>query len=130
MAFVTIGTKKLYGPLSMDDEFTVERLTQGQIKYIYENFNGVVALMVSDNRCGLWQSQRARDNVGMLPFAWRTPTPSHRHIPSARPGPFARRGTSRLTRYKLSDRRGLTRHVVIFTEAVVEKHRGHLREGC
>ena len=50
MAFVTIGTKKVYGPLSMDDEFTVERLTQGQIKYIYENFNGVIALMISGRR--------------------------------------------------------------------------------
>ena len=38
MAFVTIGTKKVYGPLSIDDEFTVERLTRAQIKYIYENF--------------------------------------------------------------------------------------------
>ena len=74
MAFLTIGTKKVYGPLSTDDEFTVERLTRGQITYIYQNFNGVIALMVSDNRCGLWQSQRARDNVacflsrgGLLP---------------------------------------------------------------
>ena len=92
MAFVTIGTKKVYGPLSMDDEFTVERLIRGQIKYIYENFNGVIALMVSDNRCGLWQSQRARDNVGMLPFAWRTsyPVPSTYPVCSPRSGPSTR----------------------------------------
>ena len=50
MAFVTVGTKKVYGPLSIDDEFTVQRLTRAQIKYIYENFNGVVALMINCRR--------------------------------------------------------------------------------
>ena len=37
------------------------------------------------------------------------PIPSDRHTPSDRQVPFARRGTSRLTRYTMSDRRGLTR---------------------
>ena len=104
MALVTVGTKKVFGPLSIEDEYTVQRLTRSQLKYIYENFNGVIALMVSGSRWGIWQSQRARDNVGMLLFARTTPTPSDRHIPSARPGPFVRRGTSRLTRYSMSDR--------------------------
>ena len=40
--------------------------------------------------------------------------PPDRHTASDRRGPFARRGTSRLTRYNMSDRRGLTRHVGYF----------------
>ena len=58
MAFVTIGTKKVYGPLSIDDEFTVERLTREQITYIYQNFSGVIALMISSSRRGIWAASR------------------------------------------------------------------------
>ena len=54
MAFVTVGPKKAYGPLSIDDEFTVQRLTRAQIKYIYENFNGLIALMINCRRLGIW----------------------------------------------------------------------------
>ena len=41
-------------------------------------------------------------------------TPSDRHTPSDRQVPFGRRGTSRLTRYTLSDRRGLRRQETYF----------------
>ena len=54
MAFLTLGTKKVYGPLSIEDEYTMQRLTRAQLKYIYENFNGVIALMINCRRLGIW----------------------------------------------------------------------------
>ena len=50
MAFVTVGTKKVYGPLSIEDEYTVQRLTRSQLKCIYENFNGAIAVLTNHRR--------------------------------------------------------------------------------
>ena len=55
MALVTVGTKKVYGPLSIEDEYTVQRLTRSQLKYIYENFNGAIAVLTNHRRqLGIW----------------------------------------------------------------------------
>ena len=55
MALVTVGTKKVCGPLSIEDEYTVQRLTRAQLKYIYENFNGAIAVITNHRReFGIW----------------------------------------------------------------------------
>ena len=55
MAFLTLGTKKVYGPLTIEDEYTMQRLTRAQLKYLYENFNGVIAVITFHRReCGIW----------------------------------------------------------------------------
>ena len=55
MAFLTLGTKKVYGPLSIEDEYTMQRLTRAQLKYLYENFNGAIAVIIYHRReCGIW----------------------------------------------------------------------------
>ena len=36
MDCLTVGTQTLYGPLSIEDESLVPRLTHGQLKDIYE----------------------------------------------------------------------------------------------
>ena len=41
----TVGEKRLYGPLSIEDESLVPRLTHGQLKDIYECYNGAIAIM-------------------------------------------------------------------------------------
>ena len=92
MAFVTIGTKKVYGPLSIDDEFTVERLTRAQIKYIYENFNGVIALMISGSRWGIWAESTCTRQCRHASFRVDDayPVPSTYPVCSPRSGPSTR----------------------------------------
>ena len=50
MALVTVGTNKVYGPLSIEDQYTVQRLTRSQLKYIYENFKGAIAVITNHRR--------------------------------------------------------------------------------
>ena len=45
MDCLTVVTKTLYGPLSIEDESLVPRLTHGQLKDIYECYNGAIAIM-------------------------------------------------------------------------------------
>ena len=55
MALVTVGTNKVYGPLSIEDQYTVQRLPRSQVKYIYENYNGAIAVITKDRReFGIW----------------------------------------------------------------------------
>ena len=54
MALVTVGTKKVFGPLSIEDEYTVQRLTRSQLKYIYENYNGAIAVITNSRELGIW----------------------------------------------------------------------------
>ena len=45
MDCLTVGEKRLYVPLSIEDESLVPRLTHGQLKDIYERYNGAIAIM-------------------------------------------------------------------------------------
>ena len=45
MDCLTVAAKTLYGPLSIEDESLVPQLTHGQLKDIYERYNGAIAIM-------------------------------------------------------------------------------------
>ena len=131
MAFGMIEGRWVYGPLSFSDnhgDLTPLSFTAHQQSEIERVF-GAIAVIRHYDRLGIWVGPPCTRQCRYALARTRS-IPPDRHSTSDRRGPFARRGTSRLTRYKMSDRRGLTRHVVSFTEAVVEKHRGHLRDGC
>ena len=42
---LTVQTKKLYGPLCIEDESFNPRLTHWQVMDIYERYNGAIAIM-------------------------------------------------------------------------------------
>ena len=54
MAWVKVGTKKLYGPIRLEDDETLSRLTHEQEKYIYAYFNGVIAIISHRREFGNW----------------------------------------------------------------------------
>ena len=54
MDCLTVGTKKLYGPLSIEDESLVPRLTHGQLKDIYERYKGAIAIIRRHRVSGIW----------------------------------------------------------------------------
>ena len=131
MAYGMTEGRWVYGPLPVSDghgDLTPLSFTAHQQSEIERVFGATAAIRHYD-RLGIWVVPPCTRQCRYA-LARTTYIPPDRDTTSDRRGPFARRGTSRLTRYNMSDRRGLTRHVVIFTEAVVEKHRGHLRDGC
>ena len=54
MDCLTVGTTKLYGPLSIEDESFVPRLTHGQLKDIYERYKGAIAIIRRHREWGIW----------------------------------------------------------------------------
>ena len=62
MDCLTVGTKKLYGPLSIEDESLVARLTHGQLKDLYERYKGAIAVIRRHREWGIWAgSTRTRE---------------------------------------------------------------------
>ena len=45
MHCIKVATKNVWCPFSIEDEFTVPRLTRAQLKYIYMNFKGVIPVI-------------------------------------------------------------------------------------
>ena len=54
MAPFTVQTKKLYGPLCIEDESSNPRLTQWQCMEIYERFEGAMAVIRHHHEWGIW----------------------------------------------------------------------------
>ena len=54
MDCLTVGTQTLYGPLSIEDESLVPRLTHGQLKDIYERYKGAIAIIRRHREWGIW----------------------------------------------------------------------------
>ncbi len=55
MDCIKVATKNVWGPFSIEDEITVPRLDRVQLKYIYENFNGAIAVIINHRReFGIW----------------------------------------------------------------------------
>ena len=51
---LTVGTKKLYGPLSIEDESFDPRLTHWQLMGIYERYKGAIAVIRHHHEWGIW----------------------------------------------------------------------------
>ena len=62
---LTVGTKKLYGPLCIEDESFNPRLTHWQVMDIYERYKGAIAIIRRHREWGIW--------------AWSTCTRECRH---------------------------------------------------
>ena len=54
MHCVKVATKNVWGPFSIEDEFTNPRLTPAQLKYICEDFNGVIPVIRLHFPYGIW----------------------------------------------------------------------------
>ena len=54
MDCLTVAAKTLYGPLSIEDESLVPRLTHGQLKDIYERYKGAIAIIRRHREWGIW----------------------------------------------------------------------------
>ena len=100
----------VYGPLPVSDDhgdltplsFTAHQ--QSEIERVF----GVSAVIRHYDRLGIWVGPPCTRQCRYALARTRS-IPPDRHTASDRRGPFARRGTSRLTRYNMSDRRGLGR---------------------
>ena len=115
MAFGIIDGRWVYGPFPFQDHHgdgTPLSLTGHQESEI-ERLFGVAAVIRYYDRFGIWVGPPCTRPCRYA-LARTRPIPPDRHTASDRRGPFALRGTSRLTRYNMSDRRGLTRHVGYF----------------
>ena len=119
MAFGMIEGRWMFGPLSFSDgngDLTLMPFTAHQQSVMERRFRVIAVTRIYD-RLGIWAGPPCTRQCRHALARTRS-LPPDRHTPSDRRGPFARRGTSRLTRYNMSDRRGLTRHV------------GHFHVGC
>ena len=115
MAFGMIEGRWVYGPLGFSDahgDLTPVPFTAHQQSVMANEF-GVIAVTRLYEQLGIWVGPPCTRQCRHALARTRS-LPPDRHTPSDRRGPFARRGTSRLTRYNMSDRRGLTRHVAYF----------------
>ena len=59
MHCIKVATKNVWGPFSIEDEFSYKdanpRLTPAQLKYIYEDFNGVFPIIRLHRKWGgIW----------------------------------------------------------------------------
>lgn len=119
MAFSMIEGRWVYGPLRFTDghgDLSPVCFTASQKISLMRKFQVRAVTRLLDTQ-GIWVGPPCTRQCRHA-FARTRPLPPDRHTPSDRRGPFARRCTSRLKRYNMSDLRGLTRHV------------GHFHAGC
>ena len=109
---MTEGVTWQYGPHYLPDGANKWSLTPAELTRLYECF-GIIAFVRHYDKPGIWAGPTCTRQCRHALARTRS-TPSDRHTPSDRQVPFGRRGTSRLTRYTLSDRRGLSRQETYF----------------
>ena len=51
---IEVATMNVWGPVSIEDGITVPRLTRAQLKYIYEDFKGVIPIIRLHRKWGIW----------------------------------------------------------------------------
>jgi len=127
---ITEGVTLMFGPhylpADLNDELywlTPDQLSRLEIRY------GLIATLRRYDTAGICVGPTCTRQCRHA-LARTRPIPSDRHTPSDRQVPFARRGTSRLTRYTMSDRRGLTRQESYLHGRCSGEAPGHLRDGC
>ena len=116
MAFhITEGVRWLYGPVGFPhhrgdlEDLVISPRQQSEIERQF----GIIAVIKRYDSVGICAGPTYTRQCRHALARTRS-TPSDRHTPSDRQVPFGRRGTSRLTRYTLSDRRGLRRQEIYF----------------
>ena len=129
MAFnMTEGVTWMYGPHYLPDGASYDMITPSQHS-ILESRYGLIAFIRHYDKPGIWAGPTCTRQCRHALARTRS-IPPDRHTPSDRQVPFARRGTSRLTRYTMSDRRGLTRQESYLHGRCSGEAPGHLRDGC